>query len=418
MSQPAAAAFGPLLEAVLGTPLPLRVTFWDGSLAGPSTAPATATFRSPLAIRRALYAPNELGFGRAYVMGELDIEGDLFAAMRALVREAPDDLRVGIRSLTRALAAAARLGVIGRPPAPPPEEARLSGWLHSKARDAAAIAHHYDVSNDFYRLVLGPSMTYSCARFTDPGMTLEDAQAAKYELICRKLGLAPGARLLDVGCGWGGMVLHAARHHGVHALGVTLSHPQAELALKRTADAGVADRVEIAVRDYRDLTGTYDAVSSIGMFEHVGHDHAGEYFATLHALLRPGGRLLNHAISTPDGARFDRRSFIARYVFPDGELQDVSAVCRGMQAAGFEVRDVESLREHYARTLRAWVANLESGWDAAVSLVGERRARVWRLYMTGAAVSFEEAEIGIHQVLGVKPDGGASGMPSTRKDWD
>ncbi len=377
----AAASFAALFGALLGEPLPLAVRFWDGSTIGAPDGPATIVLRSPAALRRALYSPNELGFGRAYVTGELDIDGDLFAAMRALVRAAPDDLRIGARTLARTLGRAARLGVIGRPLPPPPEEARLTGWLHSRARDAAAVAHHYDVSNDFYRLVLGSTMTYSCARFESQGQSLDDAQQAKYELICRKLGLAPGQRLLDVGCGWGGMVLHAAARHGIAALGVTLSRPQEELARKRAAESGLDGQVEIRLQDYRDLAGSYDAVSSIGMFEHVGRARTAEYFTTLAALLRPGGRLLNHAISTPEGASFDRRSFVARYVFPDGELQDVGSVCLGMQKAGLEVRDV-------------------------------------RLYMTGSAVSFEEGEISVHQVLGVKPDQGASGMALTRRAWD
>jgi cyclopropane-fatty-acyl-phospholipid synthase len=225
-------------------------------------------------------------------------------------------------------------------------------------------------------------------------------------------------RLLDVGCGWGGMLLHAAGEHGVEATGVTLSVPQAELSAKRVAEAGLSGQAEVRVQDYRDLTGTYDAVSSIGMFEHVGWKQAGEYFSTLARLLRPGGRLLNHAISTPDGAQFDRRSFVARYVFPDGELHDVGNVCLAMERAGLEVRDVETLREQYALTLRAWVTNLEAHWDAAVDLVGEGRARVWLLYMTGSAVGFENGELSIHQVLAVKPDDeGASHMPLTRAAW-
>jgi cyclopropane-fatty-acyl-phospholipid synthase len=225
-------------------------------------------------------------------------------------------------------------------------------------------------------------------------------------------------RLLDVGCGWGGMAMHAAATHGVDAVGVTVSRPQWELGRKRVAEAGLADKVDIRIEDYRDLKGSFDAISSIGMFEHVGRARMAGYFSTLAGLLRPRGRLLNHAISTPNGAAFDKRSFVARYVFPDGELQDVSAVCAAAQEAGLEVRDVESLREHYAVTLRHWVANLESHWHEAVALVGEGRARVWRLYMTGSAVSFEEGEISIHQVLAVKPDAdGESGMPLTRGHW-
>lgn len=416
MAVEAATALRPLFVALMGDDLPLAVTFWDGSALGPPDAPARAVVRSPRALRRVLYAPNELGFGRAFVEGEIAFEGDAYEALRAVTRAAPDDLRVGVRALLGTMAGAARLGILGRPLRPPPEEARLRGVLHSKARDAAAVSHHYDLSNDFYRIVLGQSLTYSCARFTRPGETLEEAQAAKYELVCRKLGLEPGKRLLDVGCGWGGMLLHAAEHHGVEGVGVTLSEPQRQLASQRIVEAGLGGRLEVRLQDYRDLAGEgFDAISSIGMFEHVGKARMAEYFAVLFDLLRPHGRLLNHAISTPDGASFDRRSFLARYVFPDGELQDVSVVASAMQAAGFEIRDVESLREHYAETLRHWVANLEARWEEAVNLVGERRARVWWLYMVGSAVGFEEGEISVHQVLGVRagPDG-SSAMPRTR----
>jgi cyclopropane-fatty-acyl-phospholipid synthase len=285
------------------------------------------------------------------------------------------------------------------------------------------VAHHYDVGNEFYRLVLGPTMTYSCAYFETEDTPLDTAQAAKYELICRKLGLQPGMRLLDVGCGWGGMAMHAAQRHGVSAVGVTLSRAQQELAARRVADAGLEDRIEIRYQDYRDIDdGPYDAISSIGMFEHVGLDGLEEYLARLFTLLRPGGRLLNHAISRPAGEggrpRFDPNSFIERYVFPDGELLEVGTVVSAMQQHGFEVRDVESLREHYARTLRHWVANLEGSWDQAVALAGEARTRIWKLYMAASAVNFEAGRTSIHQALGVRPGiAGGSSMPLTRKDF-
>jgi cyclopropane-fatty-acyl-phospholipid synthase len=299
--------------------------------------------------------------------------------------------------------------------APPKEEARLRGRRHSRERDAAAISHHYDVSNAFYRMVLGPSLTYSCAVFRDPSDRLEEAQANKYELICRKLDLRPGMRLLDVGCGWGGMAMHAAAHHGVRAVGVTLSRRQAELAEKRVVEAGLSSQVEIRVQDYREVDdGPYDAISSIGMFEHVGEARLGDYFGRLRTLLRPGARLLNHGISHPPGhrARLPRRSFANRYVFPDGELHEVGRVVSLVQGAGFEMRHVESLREHYALTLRRWVANLESAWEDAVHEVGEPRARVWRLYMAGSAVNFESGRTQIHQVLATpSTEDGHSGMP-------
>jgi cyclopropane-fatty-acyl-phospholipid synthase len=283
------------------------------------------------------------------------------------------------------------------------------------------VGHHYDVGNDFYRLVLGPTMTYSCARFVEAESTLEQAQAAKHELICRKLGLheRPGMRLLDVGCGWGTMAIHAAVHHQARAVGITISRPQAELARLRAEEAGVSDLVEIRLQDYRDLAGeTFDVISSIGMSEHVGHGKIDQYFATLRSVLGPQGRLLNHAISSVGGSTLGPRSFVGRYVFPDGELIDVGNVVLSMEEAGFEVRDVESLREHYARTLRCWVANLESNWDRAVAMVGGPRAKVWRLYMAGSAIGFEDGGIAIHQVLGVLPtDSGVAGMPLTRRDW-
>jgi cyclopropane-fatty-acyl-phospholipid synthase len=295
----------------------------------------------------------------------------------------------------------------------------LRGALHSPSRDASAISHHYDVSNDFYRLFLGETLTYSCAYFASSDLSLDEAQLAKYDLICRKLGLAPGMRILDVGCGWGGMVMHAAERYGVSAVGITLSANQAELATKRVADAGLTSKVEIRRADYRDVhDGPYDAISSIGMFEHVGMSRLGTYLSVTEGLLAPSGRLLNHGISRPPGPPALRRSsFISRYVFPDGELHEVGSVVSAIQSAGLEVRDVESLREHYARTLRLWVANLEANWPHAVALAGLNRARVWRLYMAGSALQFEAARTSIHQVLAVKTDPrGQSGMPMTRSE--
>ncbi len=406
-----------LVESVLGGDLPVTVRAYDGSTSGPIGAPAALVIKSPDALRRILGAPGELGLGRAYVAGDLDVEGDIYTALGL------GDRLPNARLHASDLARIARL--LGwrdlRPPPRPPEEARLRGRRHSAARDAAAIRHHYDVSNDFYRIVLGPSLTYSCAVFPRADATLEEAQAAKYELICRKLGLRPGMRLLDVGCGWGGMVMHAAANHGVDAVGVTLSPRQAELAEKRVAEAGLGDHVSIRLQDERDVDdGPYDAISSIGMFEHVGAVRLAEYFGHLHGLLRPTGRLLNHGISRPVGegrrSRFARRGFIDRYVFPDGELHEIGRVVSVVQEAGFEARHVESLREHYARTLRAWVGNLEGAWDNAVTDAGVGRARVWRLYMAASALNFEAGRNQVHQVLAVRPDRGGSGMP-LRPDW-
>jgi cyclopropane-fatty-acyl-phospholipid synthase len=403
-----------LVEEVLGRDLPVRFEAYDGSEVGPVDAPTTIEIRSPDALRRILAAPGELGFARAYVAGDLDVRGDVYAALE--LHERLPNIRLAPRTMRLVLQ---ELGGIRelRPPPPPPEEVRLQGRRHSLSRDRAAISHHYDVSNDFYEMVLGPSLTYSCAVFHDPDDSLEQAQANKHELICRKLDIEEGDRLLDVGCGWGSMAVHAAQHHGARAVGVTISERQAELANKRAVEAGLSDRVEIRQQDYRVVNdGPYDVISSVGMFEHVGAARLAEYFNRLHSLLKPGGRLLNHGISRPPGRhtrpRLPRRSFINRYVFPDGELHEVGAVVSAIQRAGFEVRHLESLREHYALTLRHWVANLERNWDAACAEAGVGRARVWRLYMAGSAVNFTQAHTQIHQVLAVRPDAsGSSGLP-------
>ncbi|HEX2065157.1 MAG TPA: cyclopropane-fatty-acyl-phospholipid synthase family protein [Acidimicrobiales bacterium] len=417
--QPASTALRPLVQETLGAEAQVRFEFWDGSVLGPRTGVGPVKVRSPEAVRRIMWSPGELGAARAYVCGELDTDGDLSEVLRALRDTAPEGVRP--RLLLAAGRALKDLSLpAGRPP-PPPEEARPVGRLHSRSRDRKAVSHHYDVGNEFYSLVLGPTMTYSCARFAEPTMSLEEAQASKYELICRKLGLHERRemRLLDVGCGWGSMAIHAAREHGARVVGVTVSQSQADLGRKRVADAGVADAVEIRLQDYRDVAdGPYDAISSIGMFEHVGAQRMGEYFSRLRSLLVPTGRLLNHAISSATGSKLGARGFMGRYVFPDGELLGVAEVVAGMEDAGFEVRDVESLREHYAATLRRWLSNLESGWERAVELVGERRARAWRLYMTGSSLGFEDGGIAVHQVLGVVPGtDGTSGMPPTRAGW-
>ncbi len=354
---------------------------------------------------------------RAYVAGDVDLEGDLVAilALGDLVSS------LGMTSATwwTVLRASVAAGAFspGRIPTPP-EEIQLRGRPHSRARDAAAISHHYDVSNDFYRLVLGPTMTYSCAYFASPDAALEQAQGDKHELICAKLRLQEGERLLDVGCGWGSLAIHAAMHHGVEVVGVTLSRPQAELATQRAAEAGVAHLVKIRVQDERDVDdGPYDAIASVGMFEHVGITRLQQYFGHLHSLLQPRGRLLNHGISRRPGerARFARRGFIERYVFPDGELVEVGKVVSSLQEGGFEVRDLENLREHYALTLSRWVSNLEANHDRAVALVGEGRYRVWRLYMAGSARNFARERLQVHQILAVPSEAAPSGLPLRRQ---
>jgi cyclopropane-fatty-acyl-phospholipid synthase len=411
----------PLLQHFFAGGPPVRFVFWDGSTAGPESSTGSVVVHSPTALTRMLWSPNELGMARSFVAGDIDIDGDLFNVLMALRASATVKARPSPRAITNAFSVAVRLGVVGPPPPRPNEEVHLSGWRHSKQRDSAAIRHHYDVGDDFYRLVLGPAMTYSCARFEPGENSLEKAQRSKHDLVCRKLGLADGlnTRLLDVGCGWGAMAVHAAREYGAKAVAITLSPSQEKAARQFACDAGVGDEVEVRLQDYRDLRGeTFDAISSIGMFEHVGRRHMDGYFGKLFALLAPGGRMLNHAISKPGGSKMKGATFINRYVFPDGELIDVADVVRAMERAGFEVRDVESLREHYTRTLRAWVANLEESWGMAVRLVGEGRARVWRLYITASANAFDQGAIAVHQVLGVRPTAdGASLMPATRAGW-
>jgi cyclopropane-fatty-acyl-phospholipid synthase len=393
--------------------IPVRLRAWDGSEAGPEDAPLIE-FTSRRALRRILWSPGQLGLSRAYVAGEITAHGDIFAAFAAL-SSAGKFAQPGPFSNPTAsevwtlVKTGVRLGALGPNPAPPPEEAKVEkhGRRHSKRRDAAAISHHYDVGNDFYRLVLGPSMVYSCAVWSDEDRSLEEAQEEKLDLVCRKLGLQPGMRVLDVGCGWGSFVLHAATRYGVTVVGITISTEQAELVRKRVAEAGLTDRVEIRVQDYRDIDdGPYDAVSSLGMSEHVGREQLGRYVSQLHGLLRPGGRLLNHAISWNAGpTEDDPDSFIPRYVFPDGEMLSLGEMVVALEGGGFEVLDVEALRRHYALTLRAWVKNLEEQWDEAVRLTSEGRARIWRLYMAASALGFESGLTGVNQVLLQKPGG-------------
>jgi cyclopropane-fatty-acyl-phospholipid synthase len=279
-----------------------------------------------------------------------------------------------------------------------------------------AVRHHYDVSNDFYSLVLGPSMVYSCAYFADEDDTLEAAQERKLDLICRKLALSPGDRLLDIGCGWGSLLLHAAAHYGVHAVGITLSEPQARLAQTRAREQVLEDRIEVRVADYRELTGrSFDKIASVGMYEHVGLSELDEYTRTVRELLRPGGLFLNHGIARLASVQPTSDTFISRYVFPDGELHPVTDLMLALQHAELEIRDVESLREHYPITLRRWLANLSARHDEAVAMVGDQRDRAWQLYMLGSAQAFEAGEITVYQVLVTRPDG-PHGLPLDRAE--
>jgi cyclopropane-fatty-acyl-phospholipid synthase len=427
----------PLVYEAIDRPQNIAVVAHDGSRAGPKDAGTTLDLRTPDALRRVLKHPGELGLVRAFVSGDVDIDGDIYALLDLGLGD--DSSRPFHLSRDLALDIARNIGPRGLLPIrPPAEEAHLHGRLHSKHRDAEAISHHYDVSNDFYRMVLGPAMTYSCAVFRDPHEDLASAQTNKHDLVCRKLGLTAGMRLLDVGCGWGSMLIHAASTYGVRGVGITISQRQAELAEKRVAQAGLRDLVEIRLQDYRDIDdGPFDAISSLGMLEHVGRAHMPEYNRHLFERLGPRGRLLNHGICRPAMVRDESRRadlkrhaarvataagsshytrirspLMERYVFPDGELHEVGAVVSMMAEEGFEVRHVENLREHYTLTLRAWVTNLESQWDDAVAAVGEGRARVWRLYMAACALGFEHRLTEVQQILAVKPDDvGRSAVP-------
>ncbi|WP_119727805.1 class I SAM-dependent methyltransferase [Thermomonospora amylolytica] len=413
-----------IFERLVGEGAPVELTAYDGSRAGLLDAEVKVHVRSPYAISYLVHSPGALGLARAYVTGHLDTHGDMYTLLREMSR-LTDALTTGdrLRLLAAVMDDPLLRAAVSRRLDPPPQEVRTgrTSWFrHTKRRDAKAISHHYDVSNRFYEWVLGPSMAYTCACFPAEDSTLEEAQFHKFDLVAKKLGLRPGMRLLDVGCGWGGMVMHAARHYGVRALGVTLSKQQAEWAQKAIAEAGLSDLAEVRHLDYRDVTeGDFDAVSSIGLTEHIGKANLPSYFSFLYGKLKPGGRLLNHCITRHDNAQpaIRKGGFINRYVFPDGELEGPGYIQSQMNDAGFEIRHQENLREHYARTLAGWCRNLDDHWDEAVAEVGEGTARVWRLYMAGCRLGFERNWIQLHQILGVKlTDDGDAGMP-LRPDW-
>jgi cyclopropane-fatty-acyl-phospholipid synthase len=398
--------------------MPLAIRFWDGSTipasAGGADTP-TMLVRDRRALSQLLYAPGEIGLTRAWVERSLDVEGDL----GPVLARRDECAEVRLTALERArLAVAAVLtagpGVLRRPPVPS-IEVRPRGRRHSLGRDREVVRHHYELSNRFYELMLGPTMVYSCAYFEDESDSLEQAQERKLETICRKLCVASGERLLDVGCGWGSLLRHAAQHHGIRGVGVTLSEAQAGLARERIARAGLSDQVEIRVCDYRQVNdGPYDKIASVGMYEHVGRDQLDRYVAHVHGLLRPGGLFLNHGIARLYQRRRGTDTFINRYIFPDGELHPVTEVLRSMENSNLEIRDVESLREHYVITLRGWLANLECRRQDAIREVGEARVRAWQLYLLGSAQAFAAADITVFQVLSVR-GGAPPQLPLSRR---
>jgi cyclopropane-fatty-acyl-phospholipid synthase len=411
-----------VLLAKLG-PRDFAVRLWDGTALPPARGhPArfTLVLSHPSALRRMIWPPGEQTAAEAFIRGDFDVEGDF---VEALTRR--DQFQLGARDAVALLSLAPKL--LSAEAAEPPQEraARLRGEKHSMARDTAAVRHHYEAGNDFYALWLDSRMVYSCAYFPRPDASLDEAQEAKLELICRKLRLRRGDRLLDIGCGWGGLITYAAEHHGVSATGVTLSPAQAELARERISARGLSRLCRVEVADYRELREEpFDRVVSVGMIEHVGVSQLPTYFDRAFRLLRPGGLFLNHGIA-PDVPR-DRSlrsrilrqgGFVQRYVFPDSELPFLHETAEAALRAGFELRDVEALREHYALTLRHWVARLEQRREEAIRSVGLTAYRIWRLYMAGGSADFQRGKNGVYQALYVRTDRGRSNLPLTRDDW-
>ncbi|MBC2640119.1 MULTISPECIES: class I SAM-dependent methyltransferase [unclassified Rhodococcus (in: high G+C Gram-positive bacteria)] len=421
-----AAELDKALRPLVRGELPVHLTAWDGSTAGPSTAPRVV-LRSPDALRRLLWSPGELGAAQAYVTGEIDVEGDLGEALAHVWAVARERGLTGVRPspamIAKVLRVAAKLGVVGGPLPAPATQANIRGRLHSLLRDRAAISHHYDLSNDFYALVLDPQMAYSCAYFTrnapgapeDSDYGLEDAQRDKLDLVCRKIGLEPGLRLLDVGCGWGSLSLHAAAEYGAHVVGVTISREQKAFIDARIAERGLQDRVEIRLQDYREVPdGPFDAVASLEMGEHVGEKNYARYAQALYDNAKPGARVLIQQMSRT-GRHPGGGPFIESFIAPDMTMRPVGESVAYLERAGLEVRDVHGLREHYVWTVDAWREKFESRWDDVVAMVGLETARVWRLYLVGGGMSFAQGRMGVDQILSVKPTAaGQSLMPAVR----
>jgi len=397
------------LRPFVGGDLPVRLRAWDGSVAGPEDAPEVE-LRSPDALRRMLWHPGELGAAQGYVTGELEVHGDLAAALThafGVARERGLSGRPTPAALLGAVRAAADLKVLGRPPAPPASQARIRGRLHSTLRDRRAISHHYDLSNEFYERLLDPSMAYSCGYWTQPpGPTygVADAQRDKLDLVCRKLGLEPGMRMLDVGCGWGALSLHAAEHYGARVTGVTIAAEQKRFVDARIAERGLGDRVEIWLQDYRDVPERdhFDAVGSLEMGEHVGEGRYATYVEVLRRSVRPGGRVLVQQMSRsgrwPGGG-----PFIESFIAPDMHMRPVGETVAHLERGGLEVRDVHAMREHYVWTVEGWLGTFEADLPAFTALMGEEVVRVWRLYLVGGMLSFRDGRMGVDQVLCVRP---------------
>lgn len=417
-----------LLQDLLGQKVPdplqqsnFAVRLWDGTTWSPNAGSGepirfTLVLQHPGALRKMFLPPSELNLGEAYIYNDYDIEGDIRAVFPLADRfingewGKVEQLRFGKRLLSLPKTKQKRSS----------DAANLRGVRHSKERDRQAVTYHYDRSNDFYALWLDRRMVYSCAYFATPGDDLDTAQEQKLEYICRKLRLRPGERLLDIGCGWGGLVIYAAQHYGVQSYGITLSQPQVELAQQRIQQAGLTERCKVEVRDYRDMTeaNSFDKIVSVGMFEHVGEKLLPTYFRQAWQLLRPGGVFLNHGIASDTALQAQQgTSFISAYVFPDGELVPISSTLRAAEMSGFEVRDVESLREHYALTLQHWLRRLESHAEEARKLTNDVTCRIWRLYIAGSVYSFQVGRNNIYQTLLAKPNRGESGLPLTRGDW-
>ena len=396
-----------------------RVKLWDGTVWQPGKSPPrfTLELKHPGALRRMFWSPNELSLGEAYIYGDFDIHGDIESCFKLSEYLLERSWRIREKArLARDL-----LTLPGKRPSEScSRAARLSGARHSKKRDAEAISHHYNISNDFYRLWLDENMVYSCAYFQTAEDDLDEAQLRKLDYLCRKLRLKPGERLLDIGCGWGGLIMYATRNYGVEALGITLSQNQADFANAQIRAAGLAERCEARVLDYRDVDEStpFHKLVSVGMFEHVGETQLLPYFKKALRLLKPGGFFLNHGI-TESMQRQPKQgpSFIDKYVFPDGELMPVTTSLRVAEEAGFEIRDVESLREHYALTLRHWVERLQRNRDKAIEMTSDATYRIWNIYMAGSAYGFESGEMNLHQTLMIRAEDGISPLPLTRCDW-